>query len=44
MMETIERMINNYVLKLFNYVLKYQYDVYVRMLIKILLDNARNSI
>ena len=43
-METIERKINNYVLKLFNYVLKYQYDVYVRMLIKILLDNARSSI
>ena len=30
MMETIEWKINNYVLKLFNYVLKYQYEVYVR--------------
>ena len=29
-METIEWKINNYVLKLFNYVLKYQYEVYVR--------------
>ena len=33
MIETIERKINNYVLKLFNYVLKYQYELYVRKLI-----------